>query len=79
MTGIVGAVSCKWVLDWSGVRSIEARGLATGVSAHGIGTAYMLTVSAEAGAFSGLAMGLTGLTTGVVLPLAYAWCTGMGK
>ncbi len=79
MTGIVGAVSCKWVLDWSGVRSIEARGLATGVSAHGIGTAYMLTVSAEAGAFSGLAMGLTGLTTGVVLPLAYAWCTGTGQ
>ena len=78
MTGIVGAVICKWILDWSGVRHPEARGLATGIAAHGIGTAYMLTVDVEAGAFAGLAMGLTGLATGVVLPLVYSWFIARG-
>ncbi len=79
ITGIIGAVTCKWVLDLSGVQSREARGLATGVAAHGIGTAYMLSIDAEAGAFSGLAMGLTGLAVGVLLPLAYVWLIGPGR
>ena len=35
-------------------------------------------VDAEAGAFSGLAMGLAGLITGVILPLAFAWVAGIG-
>jgi putative effector of murein hydrolase len=76
LTGIVGAVICTGVLNWAGVGDSRARGLATGITAHGIGTAFMLTVDAEAGAFSGLAMGLTGLVTGVVLPLVYGWFIG---
>ena len=76
LTGIVGAVICTWVLNKSGVQDPRARGLATGIAAHGIGTAYMLTRDAEAGAFAGLAMGLTGLTTGVALPLVYLWVIG---
>ena len=73
LTGISGAVICTWVLDRAGVRDSRARGLAAGIAAHGIGTARMLSVDAEAGAFSGLAMGLTGLVVGVGLPLAYGW------
>ena len=73
LTGIVGAVICTWVLNKAGVKDPRARGLATGIAAHGIGTAYMLTRDAEAGAFAGLAMGLTGLATGIALPLVYLW------
>ena len=73
LTGISGAVICAWVLDWAGVRDPRARGLATGVVAHGIGTARMLAIDAEAGAFSGLALGLAGFAAGVMIPLAAAW------
>jgi putative effector of murein hydrolase len=72
MTGIVGAVSCNWVLVRCGVRDRRAQGLATGIAAHGIGTARMLSLDGEAGAFAGLGMSLTGLATGFVLPLIYA-------
>ncbi len=72
ITGVVGAVLCTCVLDLCGVRDRRARGLATGIAAHGIGTARMLTLDAEAGAFAGVGMSLTGLATGFVLPLVYA-------
>jgi putative effector of murein hydrolase len=40
-----------------------------GVSAHGLGTARIYQESSEAGAYSGLAMGLSGLLTALFLPL----------
>ena len=76
MTGITGAVVCTWLLDLCGVRDRRARGLATGIAAHGIGTARMLSLDSEAGAFAGLGMSLTGLATGFVLPLVYAAARG---
>ena len=72
MTGIAGAVLCSWVLNRCGVRDPRAQGLATGIAAHGIGTARMLGLGGEAGAFAGVGMSLTGLATGFVLPLVYA-------
>ncbi len=72
MTGISGAVLCTWVFDRCGVSDRRAQGLATGIAAHGIGTARMLGLDGEAGAFAGLGMSLTGLATGFVLPLVYA-------
>jgi putative effector of murein hydrolase len=45
------------------------RGFALGTAAHGIGTARAFQESEEAGAFSGLAMGLCGLVTAVIFPL----------
>ena len=39
LTGIIGAVSASGVLDLLGVRDDSVRGFATGVAAHGIGTA----------------------------------------
>ena len=44
------------------------RGFALGTAAHGIGTARAFQESEEAGAFSGLAMGLCGLVTAVLFP-----------
>ena len=73
LTGIIGAVICTGVLDLVKVRDPRARGLATGVTAHGIGTARMLTLDAEAGAFSSLGMGLAGIAAGVLVPLAVSW------
>ncbi|MBE0623114.1 MAG: LrgB family protein [Burkholderiales bacterium] len=68
-TGIIGAVTAKYVLDFLRVRDHSVRGFAVGVAAHGIGTARAFQVSEEAGAFAGLAMGLNGLATALLFPL----------
>ncbi|MGA8402226.1 MAG: LrgB family protein [Stellaceae bacterium] len=68
-SGIIGAMLSGRLYDWIGIRDWEARGLATGIAAHGIGTAQLLTVNETAGAFAGLAIGLNGLFTAVALPL----------
>jgi predicted murein hydrolase (TIGR00659 family) len=69
-TGVVGALWAPEITLLLGVRSWRARGLAAGVAGHGIATARMLSVNETAGAFAGLAMGLCGLVTAVLLPLA---------
>ena len=70
-SGITGAALGPLVLDWVRVRDMRARGLAIGTAAHGIGTARALSVSAAAGAFSGLAMGLNALASALLLPLLW--------
>ncbi len=69
LTGVVGALCAPEVASLVGVRCWRARGLAAGVAGHGIATARMLALNETAGAFSGLAMGLCGLLTAVLLPL----------
>jgi predicted murein hydrolase (TIGR00659 family) len=68
-TGIIGAVTAKYVLDALRIRDWAVRGFATGLAAHGIGTARAFQVSEEAGAFAGLAMGLNGLATSALFPV----------
>ena len=68
-TGIVGAVSAKYVLDALRIRDHAVRGFSVGVAAHGIGTARAFQLSEEAGAFAGLGMGLNGLATALVFPI----------
>jgi predicted murein hydrolase (TIGR00659 family) len=68
-TGIIGAVGAKYVLDAMRIADLSVRGFALGTAAHGIGTARAFQESDEAGAFSGLAMGLCGLVTAVLFPL----------
>jgi predicted murein hydrolase (TIGR00659 family) len=70
-TGILGAVLAKALLDALGVRDEGVRGFSIGVAAHGIGTARAFQMSEEAGAFSGLGMGLNALVTALLFPLAY--------
>lgn len=67
-TGILGAVIGTKLFDWMGVKDDTVRGIAMGVTAHGIGTARAFQVSAEMGAFSGLAMALSAFVTSVILP-----------
>ena len=74
-TGILGAALAKYVLDFLRIHDHSVRGFSVGVAAHGIGTARAFQVSEEAGAFSGLAMGLNGLATALLFPVMI-WLLG---
>lgn len=69
LTGMFGATICLVVLRGLRVRDWRARGLAAGTAAHGLATARMLTLNQTAGVFGGLAIGLNGIVTSLVLPL----------
>ncbi|EIC20428.1 LrgB family protein [Thiorhodovibrio frisius] len=73
LTGVLGAVIGPALLALVGVRDDRARGLALGVSSHGIGTARALQISSLAGAFAALAMGLMALTSSFILPVVLRW------
>ena len=71
-TGVLGAVLAPWVLDRLRVRDPRVRGLAIGVSSHGIGTARALAEGPKTGAFSALAMACSGVLTALLAPLVLA-------
>lgn len=71
LTGILGAMLGPWTLTALKITDWRARGFALGTGAHGIGTARAIQVNPVAGAFAGLAMGLNGLLTALMLPLLY--------
>ena len=73
LTGIFGAVAGGWILDLARVKTPAARGLALGIASHGIGTVRALQMGETAGAFAGLAIGLTGLATAILVPLLVSW------
>ncbi len=73
ITGISGAVIGPWILDRLRIRDARARGLAMGTASHGIGTARALQENETAGAFSGLAMGLNGVVTAILVPILAGW------
>lgn len=78
LTGVIGAVAGPRLLTLLRIRDQRIRGLAIGMSSHGIGTSRALHDNPVAGAFSGLAMALNALTTAVALPLLLAmpWLLG---
>jgi predicted murein hydrolase (TIGR00659 family) len=67
-TGIFGAVLGPWTLNALRVRDEAVRGFSMGIASHGIGTARAFQESEQAGAFSGLGMGLNILATALMLP-----------
>jgi putative effector of murein hydrolase len=73
LTGMVGALSARWLFDGLGLRDWAVRGFALGTAAHGIGAARALQVHADAGAYAGLALGIQVLTASVWLPLVARW------
>lgn len=77
-TGVFGALCAPEIAALLGVRCWRARGLAAGVAGHGIATARVLSLDEEGGAFSGLAMGLCGLFTAVLLPMLFRLLTTAG-
>lgn len=75
LTGILGASLGPWVLDKLHITNPMAKGLAMGTASHGIGTGRAIYMGDVAAAFSGLAMGLNGLATTILLPMLWGWLT----
>ncbi len=73
LTGILGASLGPWLLDKLNITNPMAKGLAMGTASHGIGTGRAIYMGDVAAAFSGLAMGLNGLATTILLPLIWGW------
>lgn len=69
VVGIFGGVVGPFILDKLGITSRIARGLAMGSAAHGLGTARAMEMGAVEGAISGLAIGLMGVITALLVPL----------
>ncbi len=67
VAGLAGAVIGPKILDLVRVTDPRARGLAMGVASHGVGTSRAFQEGQAQGAFSGLAMGLTGLTVSLII------------
>lgn len=67
-TGILGAILVTPLMNLLGIRDWRARGFAVGLASHGIGTARAFQVDPVAGVFAGIAMGLNGLLTALIVP-----------
>jgi predicted murein hydrolase (TIGR00659 family) len=68
-SGIFGSVVGPWLLDKLGIKSRVARGLAMGAAAHGIGTARAMEMGSVEGAIGGMAIGLMGIITAILIPI----------
>lgn len=69
VVGIFGGIVGPSVMRALGIESRIAKGLALGASAHGVGTAAAIQIGAVEGALSGLAIGLMGVMTAVLVPV----------
>ena len=69
LTGLVGAVSAKYLFDALGIVEPEVRGFALGTASHGIGAARALQVHPDAGAYAGLALGVQVVLAALLMPL----------
>lgn len=68
VTGILGAVLARYILDLFKLKLWWERGFVIGIGAHGIGTSRAFSVHPEAGAYASLAMGLHGILGAIVIP-----------
>lgn len=69
LTGLVGAISAKYLFDAMGVAPAHIRGFALGTASHGIGAARAMHVNRDAGAYAGLALGIQVVLAAVFIPL----------
>ena len=75
VVGIFGGISGPFILERLGIKSRVARGLALGSAAHGLGTARAMELGAIEGAISGLAIGVMGIMTAILVPVI-EWLIG---
>ena len=68
-TGITGAIIVTPLMNLLRLKNYAARGFAAGLAAHGLGTARAFQVNPLAGTFAGIALGLNGLLTAILVPL----------
>ena len=69
VVGIFGAVVGPVILKILRIESKLAKGLALGSAAHAVGTARAMELGAVEGAISGLAIGLMGVITAIMVPV----------
>lgn len=69
LAGMLGGIIGPAVLDALGIRDRVARGLALGSASHAVGTARALEMGAVEGAAGGLAIGLMGVITALIVPV----------
>lgn len=69
VSGIFGGIVGPFILRKMHIKSKVAKGLALGSAAHGLGTARAIELGAVEGAISGLAIGLMGIMTSLLIPL----------
>ena len=69
VVGIFGGIVGPLILRMLGIESKIAKGLALGSAAHAVGTARAMELGAVEGAVSGLAIGLMGVTTALLVPI----------
>jgi len=67
--GLLGALCGFSVLKWAKITNLQAQGIAMGCSAHAIGTAKAIETGKEQGAFSSLALVISGILTAVLAPI----------
>ena len=73
LTGMVGALSAKYLFGLLRIDDWAVRGFALGTVSHGIGAARALQVNTDAGAYAGIALGLQVLLASLLVPLAFRW------
>jgi predicted murein hydrolase (TIGR00659 family) len=69
LTGITGAILVTPLMSLLRIRNVAAAGFAAGLASHGIGTARAFQIDPLAGTFAGIALGLNGLLTALLVPL----------
>lgn len=67
LTGLIGAGIAPFVIKLGKIKSNIAKGIGIGSASHAIGTTKAVEMNEEAGAASGLAIGVTGLVTIIVI------------
>lgn len=68
--GIFGGLVGPVILRRIGIKSKIAKGLAMGSASHALGTARAMEMGALEGAISGLAIGIMGIMTALLIPFA---------
>lgn len=69
LTGIIGAIISPIVFKIGKIKHPIAKGIALGTSAHAMGTSKALEMGEVEGAMSGLAIGISGLITVIIIPI----------
>ena len=69
LTGLTAVLIGPLVMRAARVTDWRAQGLAAGTAGHGLATARIILVNETAGAFGGLAIGLNGVFTAILVPL----------
>ena len=69
LVGIFGGMVGPFILKKLGIESKIAKGLALGSAAHGLGTARAMELGVVEGAISGLAIGVMGIMTAILVPV----------